>query len=75
MIFIDSSVFIAYANTKDFHHEKAVEIFGNVAEGVYGKALFSDYIFTEVVTVMLLKTGFSILRNLGSISFPRNLNF
>ena len=58
MIFIDSSVFIAYANTKDFHHEKAVEIFGNAAEGIYGKALFSDYIFAEVVTVMLLKTGF-----------------
>jgi predicted nucleic acid-binding protein len=65
VIFIDSSVFIAYANKKDFHHEKAVKIFRNIVDGVYRKAFFSDYIFAETVTVMFLKTEFILAEKFG----------
>ena len=36
------NIAVAYATTKDFHHEKAVEIFGNITEEVYDKVFFSD---------------------------------
>ncbi|KYK36271.1 MAG: hypothetical protein AYK19_08910 [Theionarchaea archaeon DG-70-1] len=66
MILIDSCVFVAYTNTKDQHHEKAVEILKDVNEGTYGRAFFSDYIFSEVLTVILLRVGFDKAKEFGS---------
>lgn len=56
MIFIDSSVFIAYYREEDTNHKKAVEIFKRVDKGEFGKAASSDYIFDESVTVTLVRT-------------------
>jgi len=55
-IFIDSSVFVAYGNLDDFHHEKSVRIMDDTVSGKYGKAFTSDYIFDESVTVALART-------------------
>jgi predicted nucleic acid-binding protein len=66
MILVDSCVFIAYANTRDVHHKKALKIMEDISSGMYGKPIFSDYIFSEVVTVMLLKTGFNHAKKFGT---------
>lgn len=55
-IFIDSSVFVAYGNLDDLHHEKSVRIIEDTVSGKYGKAFTSDYVFDESVTVALART-------------------
>src|SRR3989338_4494526 len=55
VLFIDSSVFVAYANSSDVHHESAVKIMEKLQEGSLGEAVTSDYIFDEVVSVMMRK--------------------
>ena len=56
-LFIDASVFCAYANKDDVHHEKAVAIINDVVAGTYGKALTTDYVFDEAVTVVLRRSN------------------
>ena len=56
-IFIDASVFCAYANKDDVHHEKAVIIINDVVAGKYEKAITTDYVFDEVVTVVLRRSN------------------
>lgn len=56
-IFIDSSVIVAYANTKEVHHAKAQDIFKRIEEGVFGEPFISDYVFSEVVTVVQMRVG------------------
>ena len=56
MILLDSSLIIAYSNKSDVNHEKAIKIMKDVDRGRYGTPVITDYIFDEVVTVMLLKT-------------------
>ncbi len=56
MIFVDTSIFIAYVNKRDSNHKRAVDILEDVMRGKYGKAYTSDYVFDEAVTFALLKT-------------------
>ena len=55
MIFIDSNVLIAYFNERDKNHNLAIKIISNIDKGKYDKPVISDYIFSEIVTVTLLK--------------------
>lgn len=55
MIFLDSSVIIAYKNADDINHEKALDIFHHISEEKYGKAVISEFILLEVTTVLALK--------------------
>lgn len=55
MIFLDSSFLIAHKIKEDVHHEKALAIVRQIAEGVYGLPIISDYVFDEVVTVIFAK--------------------
>ena len=55
MILLDTSLIVAYANTADQNHGRAVEVMKAVAEGVYGTPVITDYVFNEVVTVTLIK--------------------
>ena len=55
-IFIDTGVFVAFHNTKDVNHLKALEIIKNIATGKLGPAYTSDYIFDEAVTTALVRT-------------------
>jgi len=58
MILLDSSFIVAYLNEADENHFKAVQEVEIVEEGDrYGSPATTDYIFDEVVTVMLIKTG------------------
>ena len=55
MIFIDSNILIAYFNEADRNHDLAVKILRDLDKGDYGDAMISDYIFSEVISVTLLK--------------------
>ncbi|MBS7654970.1 type II toxin-antitoxin system VapC family toxin [Candidatus Bathyarchaeota archaeon] len=55
MILLDSSFIIAYSNEVDENHNKAFQIAKDIDLGIYGAPVITDYIFDEVVTVMLIK--------------------
>jgi len=63
MIFLDSSLIVAYSNKADVNHNKALQVIEDIDKGMYGSSFITDYIFDEVVTVMLVKT-----KNLGKVS-------
>ncbi len=56
MIFLDTSLLVAYAVSGDSNHDKAVTIVDDIAAGKFGKAVTSDYVFDETVTVILVRT-------------------
>ncbi|MBS7626589.1 type II toxin-antitoxin system VapC family toxin [Candidatus Bathyarchaeota archaeon] len=62
MIFLDSSLIVAYLNEVDVNHAKALQIIKDLDRGRYGSSVITDYIFDEVITVMLFK-----IMNLGRV--------
>ncbi|MEM2890757.1 MAG: PIN domain-containing protein [Candidatus Hadarchaeum sp.] len=56
MILLDSSFIIAYLNEADENHAEAIRMAKDVDGGKYGPPIITDYIFDEVITVMLFKT-------------------
>ena len=57
VIIIDASVFVAYANKDDIHNKRAQEITRLIIAGRYGRALTTDYIFDETISVVLRKSN------------------
>lgn len=56
-IFIDTSGFIATRNRKDKNHEKAIELMRHILQNGHGTIYTSDYVFSEAVTVALMRTN------------------
>jgi len=56
VILLDSSLIIAYSNESDQNHTKAKKVIEDVANEKYGPPVITDYLFDEIVTVMLLRT-------------------
>lgn len=54
--FIDTNIFIAFANKRDRDHVQAVELFDKVRLGEFGVTYTSDCIFDEAVTTALVRT-------------------
>jgi len=54
--FIDSNIFIAFANKRDRDHKRSVELLDRVRRNELGLAYTSDYVFDETVTTALLRT-------------------
>ena len=52
MILVDSNIFIAYFNESDKNHNEAVKIMGYLEDK---EPIITDYIFSEIITVTLLK--------------------
>ncbi len=55
-VFVDSNVFIAYANIKDRDHARAKQLVEDMRMGEFGKPLSLDCVFDEAVTTTLLRT-------------------
>ena len=55
-IFLDTSVFVAFANTRDAKHEEARDIVDGLLEGRWGRGITSDFVLDETVTVTLART-------------------
>ena len=56
-IFIDSSVFCAYANVRDVHHKNAQKIMEDIISGKHENGITTDYVFDETVTVIRRKAN------------------
>ncbi len=67
MIFLDSSAVIAFKNKDDIHHKKAIQIFDRIVTGEFGQAVTSEFIFSEVVTVLLLRKGLETAVEVGRV--------
>ncbi len=57
MIFLDTSFLVALEVETDQNHVKAIEVRDKIIEGNFWKAIISDYIFDEMLTTTLQKTG------------------
>ena len=52
--FIDTNVFIAFANKSDQDHLRSLVLIDKIRKGEFGLAYTSDYIFDEAVTAALI---------------------
>ncbi len=56
MIFLDTSVLVAYIVDRDTNHAKAVPLMKGIVSGRHGPAITSEYVFDETVTVVLVRS-------------------
>jgi len=58
LIFLDTSFLFAYYNQGDKHHQRAHQFFRDIIKGSSAKIgwVFTDYIFDELVTLILMRT-------------------
>ena len=66
MIILDSSFVVAFHNERDVHHEAAARVMGDVIGGKWGRALLLEYVFLEVVTVVMARRGLAIAASVGT---------
>lgn len=55
-VLIDTDVLVAYANAADQSHARAVPVINAILDGTYGRPIISTFIFSEAVTVCLIRT-------------------
>lgn len=67
MIFLDSSSIIAYKNADDINHKKASDIFQKLNAGDYGIGVISEFVFSEVTTVLALRKSMEAAKEVGSV--------
>jgi predicted nucleic acid-binding protein len=60
MIVLDSSFLVAYHNRRDVHHGAAAATMERLLAGDWGEALLHEYVFLEVVTVLLARRGLDV---------------
>ena len=67
MVVLDSSFLIAYHNRRDVHHAAAASVMGRLAGGAWGPALLLEYVFLEVLTVLLARRGLDVASKVGDL--------
>ena len=55
-VFVDTGVFVAFHNTRDTNHKRALGLLRSIVDGELGTAYTSDYVFDEAVTTTLVRT-------------------
>jgi predicted nucleic acid-binding protein len=72
LIFLDSSVIIAYKNADDINHGRAVAIFQNLNARNYGIGVISEFVFSEVTTVLALRKSMEAAKEVGNVLLEAN---
>lgn len=67
MIALDSSFLIAYHNKRDSQHAAALAGMEQFLSGKWGGGLLLEYVFLEVVTVLLVRRDLSVAGEVGRI--------
>jgi predicted nucleic acid-binding protein len=67
LIFLDSSAIIAYKNADDINHKKASDIFQKLNAGDYGIGVISEFVFSEVTTVLALRRSMDAAKEVGNV--------
>ncbi len=72
-VFLDSTFFIAFTNTKDPNHRKAREISEMIKEGQFGSIYISTYIFDEVLAFTLSRNSHGLAVGLGEVMLGEDM--
>ena len=67
MIVLDSSFLIAFHNERDSQHEAARALMREFLAGRWGKGLLPEYVFLEVVTVLLVRRDLATAARTGRL--------
>jgi predicted nucleic acid-binding protein len=67
VIVLDSNFLIAFHNPHDAHHPAASVLMERLLEGEWGKGLLLEYVFLEVVTVIMLRLNLAAAVGVGRI--------
>ena len=65
MVVVDSSFLVAYHNRGDVHHASAARGMERMLAGDWGPGLLLEYVFLEVVTVLLARRGLDVASRVG----------
>jgi predicted nucleic acid-binding protein len=63
----DSSFLIGFHNERDAHHQAALTLMDRFLAGEWGKGLLLEYIFLEIVTVLLVRRDHAVAARVGRI--------
>jgi predicted nucleic acid-binding protein len=66
VVVLDSSFLIAFHNDRDVHHPRARAAMARLLRGEWGPALLPEYVFLEVVTVLLARRDLGVATRVGS---------
>jgi len=67
VIVIDSSFMVAWHNQRDVHHGAARLAMARFLAGEWGRGLLLEYVFLEVVTVLLARRGLDLARSVARL--------
>lgn len=67
MIVLDSSFLIAHYNERDIHHKAARRLMERFLEAEWGRGLLLEYVFLEIVTVLLARRGLAVADAVGRV--------
>jgi len=67
VVVLDASFLIAFHNRKDVHHLAAAEVMEEVVAGRWGQGLLLEYVFLEVVTVLLMRRDHRFASHVGTL--------
>ncbi len=67
MIVLDSSFLIGFYNERDVHHDEARLLMDRFLGGTWGRGLLLEYVFLEIMTVLLLRRDLSVAARVGRI--------
>jgi predicted nucleic acid-binding protein len=67
VIVLDSSFLIAFHNERDSHHVAACASMERFLGGAWGKGLLLEYVYLEVVTVLLVRRDLATAVRVGQI--------
>jgi predicted nucleic acid-binding protein len=59
-VVLDTSLLVAYFNTRDVHHAAAARIMLQVVAGRWGRALLLEYVVLELATVLMARRSVEV---------------
>ena len=66
-VLLDSSFVVAFHNNRDVHHAAAARTMDEILSGRWGRVLLLEYVFLEVVTVLLARRGHETASRVAAI--------
>ncbi len=67
MIVLDTSFLVGFYNDRDVHHPKASSLMRDFLAGRWGKGLLLEYVYLEVVTVLLVRADLATAASVAGI--------
>jgi predicted nucleic acid-binding protein len=67
VIVLDSSFLIGFYNERDAHHSEARILMDRFLAGTWGRGLLLEYVYLEIMTVLLLRRDLSVAARVGRI--------